>query len=259
MTASLRAIIVDDERPARDGLAADLASLGVQVIAACPNARAARVALEAERPDALFVDVEMPEIDGFALLESLEPEHLPPAIIFVTAYDEHALRAFEVRALDYLLKPFSRDRLQETLTRATRRVEEASAFAASLEHGAPGDGNRATAPRFLDRLVIRERDATVVVPVQDIVWIEADTYYVRLHLADGKSRLLRERMMALESRLDPNVFFRTHRSAIVRLDCVRSVKTLSRYEHTVTLTTGARVPLSRERRARLAALLGGDW
>ena len=98
--------------PAREGLAADLAALGVDVIAVCADGRAAHDVIRDQRPDVLFVDVQMPEIDGFALLESLEPEQLPPAIVFVTAYDEHALRAFEVRALDYVLKPFSRERLK---------------------------------------------------------------------------------------------------------------------------------------------------
>jgi len=112
VSVPLTAIVVDDELPAREGLAADLAALGIDVIAACADSRAAYEAIRRHRPDVLFVDVEMPEIDGFALLESLEPEQLPPAIVFATAYDEHALRAFEVRALDYVLKPFSLERLR---------------------------------------------------------------------------------------------------------------------------------------------------
>ena len=255
MSRSLRAVVVDDEQPARDGLAADLAALGVDVVATCAHALAAREALGIRDADVLFVDVQMPEIDGFALIESLEPDELPPAIVFVTAFDEHAIRAFQVRALDYVLKPFTRERLAESVARARQRVDEARALAAKLEGpGADDSGD----VRYLSRLVIRERDGAVVVPVADIEWIEADTYYVRLHLVSGRSRLMRERMAVLEARLDPAAFFRTHRSAIVRLDRVRSVKTLSRYEHTVTLASEARVPLSRERRAKLAALLGDD-
>lgn len=258
MNRPLQAVVVDDERPAREGLAADLATVGVNVIALCSDGRDAQRVLRAHRPDVVFVDVEMPELDGFALLESLEPEELPPAIVFVTAYDEHAVRAFDARALDYVLKPFSLDRLRTAVERADLRVREARAFAEQLER-AESKGESADDSPYLGRLVIRERDGSIVVPVADIDWIEADTYYVRLHLSSGKSRLMRERMAVLESRLDPAIFFRTHRSAIVRLDRVRSVKTLSRYEHSVTLSTGARVPLSRERRARLAALLGDDW
>ena len=257
MSSPLTAIVVDDELPAREGLAADLGALGVTVIAVCADGRAAQDALRVHRADVLFVDVEMPEIDGFALLESLEPEQLPPAIVFVTAYDEHALRAFEVHALDYVLKPFSRERLRTAVERAEQRVREASALAEKLGHEHAGEIPED--PRYLERLVVRERDGSIVVPVSEIEWIEADTYYVRLHTSHGRSRLLRERMAVLEARLDPEVFFRTHRSAIVRLDRVRAVKTLSRYEHTVTLASGARVPLSRDRKSRLASLLGRNW
>jgi len=257
VSSPLTAIVVDDELPAREGLAADLAALGVDVIAVCPDGRAAQSALRLHRADMLFVDVEMPEIDGFALLESIEPEQLPPAVVFVTAYDEHALRAFEVRALDYVLKPFSRERLRTAVERAEQRVREASALAEKLGHADAGEIPEES--RYLTRLVVRERDRAVVVPVSEVDWIEADTYYVRLHMSNGRSRLMRERMAVLEARLDPEVFFRTHRSAIVRLDQVRAVKTLSRYEHTVSLASGARVPLSRDRKARLASLLGGNW
>ncbi|HUQ79966.1 MAG TPA: LytTR family DNA-binding domain-containing protein [Gemmatimonadaceae bacterium] len=248
----MRAIIVDDERPARDGLVADLTTLGVEVVAACADGRAAQSSLRELRPDVVFVDIEMPEIDGFMLLESLEPEELPPAIVFVTAYDEHALRAFEVRALDYVLKPFALDRLRAAVERAEQRVREARALASSL---APRE-DRASEKPFVTRLVIRERDGSIVVPVDDVDWIEAETYYVRLHLSNGRSRLMRERMAVLERQLDPTVFFRTHRSAIIRIGRIRSVRSLSRYEHTVTLSSGARVPLSRERCALLDALIG---
>jgi len=163
-----------------------------------------------------------------------------------------------VRALDYVLKPFSLDRLRIAVERADQRVREARALSEQLGQAEPKSATADDA-RYLSRLVVRERDGSIVVPVADIDWIEADTYYVRLHTANGKPRLMRERMAVLEARLDPTVFFRTHRSAIVRLERVRSVKTLSRYEHTVTLASGARVPLSRERRARLAALLGDEW
>jgi len=246
----LRAIIVDDERPAREGLAADLTTLGVDVVAACADGRAAQAALRALGADVVFVDVEMPEMDGFALLESMEPDELPPSIVFVTAYDEHAVRAFEVRALDYVLKPFVLDRLRRAVERSAQRVLEVKALADSTA----ARHDDAESP-YLTRLIIRERDGSAVVPVTAIDWIEAETYYVRLHLSNGRSRLMRERMAVLESRLDPLVFFRSHRSAIVRVSHVRSVRTISRYEHTITLASGARVPLSHDRRARLDMLL----
>ena len=257
MSVPLTAIVVDDELPAREGLAADLAALGIDVIAACADSRAAYEAIRRHRPDVLFVDVEMPEIDGFALLESLEPEQLPPAIVFVTAYDEHALRAFEVRALDYVLKPFSRDRLRTAVERADQRVREAKALEAKIGHADAAEASGT--PQYVTQFVVRSHDGSIVVPVSEVDWIEADTYYVRLHLSDGRSRLMRDRMAVLETRLDPKTFFRTHRSAIVRLDRIRAVKTLSRYEHTITLASGARVPLSRDRKTRLASLLGRNW
>jgi len=258
VTYALRAVVVDDEQPAREGLASDLATLGVTVIASCADARDAQRVLREQPADVIFVDVAMPELDGFGLLESLEPEDVPPAIVFVTAYDQHALRAFDARALDYVLKPFSLDRLRLAVERADQRVREARALVEQLDAAESKPETGGAAP-YLTRLVIRERNGSIVVPTAEIDWIEADTYYVRLHLATGKSRLMRERMAVLEARLDPSVFFRTHRSAIVRLERVRSVKTLSRYEHLVMLASGARVPLSRERRARLGALIGDQW
>ena len=242
---SLRAVVVDDELLAREGLSADLAALGVNVVATYGDSYAAHAGLVELAPDVLFLDVEMPEVDGFALLERLEPEQLPPAVIFVTAYDQHALRAFEARALDYLTKPIAATRLRDAVQRATQRVEEARALR---------DASVAELS-YLTQLVVRDRDQVTIIPATELEWIEEETYYVRLHATGAKPRLLRERMSVLEARLDPSQFFRSHRSAIIRLDLVRSIRTVSRYEHSVVLSTGAQVPLSRDRRARLEALL----
>ena len=252
----LRAVVVDDEPLAREGLAADLAELDLDVVAVCADGLAACDAITAHRPDVLFLDVEMPEVDGFGVLERLEPEELPPAVIFVTAYDAHAVRAFEAQALDYLVKPAAPERLAAAVARARQRVAEATALREALSgdtaEGATGNVDAG----YLTQLVIRERGQTTVVPVRELHWIEADTYYVRLHLAaGGRPRLLRERMSVLEARLDPAHFFRTHRSVIVRLELVRAVHMTSRYEHTVVLACGAKIRLSRDRRARLEELL----
>jgi two-component system LytT family response regulator len=247
----LRAIVVDDELLAREGLSADLASLGVHVIATCGDGYSARAAIVDLRPDLLFLDVEMPEVDGFAVLEGLEPEDIPPAVVFATAYDQHALRAFEARALDYLLKPFAPVRLREAVRRATQRVEEARALRDATEQ--PQGSTEQAA--YLSQIIMRDREQVTIVPISELEWIEAETYYVRIHAMGARPRLLRERMSVLESRLDPARFFRSHRSAIIRLDLVRAVKTISRYEHSVVLATGAQVPLSRDRRAALEALL----
>ncbi len=249
--SQLRAIVVDDELLAREGLSADLTALGVDVVAMCADGYSARAAIVDHRPDLLFLDVEMPEVDGFAVLERLEPEDVPPAIVFATAYDQHALRAFEARALDYLLKPFAPARLREAVERAQRRVEEARALRDATNAAQPE-----TPTSYLTQIVIRDRDQVTIIPIDELEWVEAETYYVRIHATTAKPRLLRERMSVLEARLDPARFFRSHRSAIVRLDLVRAVKTISRYEHSVVLATGAQVPLSRDRRAALEVLLG---
>ncbi|MEP6732491.1 MAG: LytTR family DNA-binding domain-containing protein [bacterium] len=247
----MRAIVVDDELLAREGLRSDLVSLGVDVVATCGDGYAARAAITEHHPDLLFLDVEMPEIDGFAMLDALEPEDIPPAIIFVTAFDQHALRAFEARALDYLLKPVAPARLREAVERGTQRVEEARALRDATR---PEESSEPQAS-YLRQLIIRERDHVTIVPIAEVEWIEAETYYMRIHAAGARPRLLRERMSVLESRLDPAHYFRTHRSAIVRLDLIRAIKTISRYEYSVVLSTGARVPLSRDRRPKLEVVL----
>jgi two-component system LytT family response regulator len=251
--SGLRAIVVDDEQLAREGLSSDLELLGVRVVATCGDGYSARATIAELHPDILFLDVEMPELNGFAMLDGLEPEDIPPAIIFVTAYDQHALRAFEARALDYLLKPIAPERLRDAVQRGVQRVNESRALRDAAQ---PPDGEsvEAQAP-YLTRLIIRNRDQVTIVPTSELEWIEAETYYVRIHATRARPRLLRERMSVLERRLDPADFFRSHRSAIIRLDLVRNIKTISRYEHSVVLNTGAHAPLSRDRRARLESLL----
>jgi two-component system, LytTR family, response regulator len=261
MTADreLTVVIADDEPLGREGLRADLARIespATRIVAFCADGAEAVDVLARERPDVLLLDIAMPVLDGFEVLERLEPEQVPAAVIFVTAFDEHAIRAFEVHALDYLLKPVPLERLAAALERARHRVADARALERQRSSdGAPrGPDRTADEAPYLTRILVRDRGRVTVVRADDIDWIEADAYYVHLHTAAG-SRLLRERMSVLEARLDPTRFVRTHRSAIVRIDRVREIRSLSRYEHEVRLTTGARAPLSRERRARLEALL----
>lgn len=252
---ALKAVLVDDEPLAREGLRSLLSEIpAIELVAECANGYEACEAIVKHRPDVLFLDIAMPELDGFETLDRLEPEDVPPAIVFVTAYDAHALRAFEARALDYILKPVSPERLAEAVERASQRVRESQALRDAIERES---GMSATGTR-LERLIIRDHTGTTVVPVDDIEWIEAATYYVSLHRrikSDNRQLLLRERMHALESRLDPAIFFRTHRSAIVRLDAIRAIGGKSSYEYHVVLASGALVPLSRDRRARLESLL----
>ncbi|HEY5063167.1 MAG TPA: LytTR family DNA-binding domain-containing protein [Gemmatimonadaceae bacterium] len=247
-------VIVDDEPLAREGLRNAIARLrvpDVEVIALCEDGVTALDRIREFQPEILLLDIAMPILDGFAMLEQLEPEGTPPAVVFVTAYDEHAVRAFDAAALDFLVKPVSDERLRAALQRAVRRVAEARANRAALGARQPPLD---TAERYLRQIVIPDRGRHLVVPVDEIEWIQGDTYYVRVH-AGGRERLYRERLSRLEVRLDPEQFHRTHRSALVRLDLIRELRAESPYSFSALLSTGARVPVSRERLKPLEARL----
>src|SRR5437868_11725669 len=174
----LKAVLVDDEPLAREGLRSLLSEIpAIELVAECANGYEACDAIVKHRPDVLFLDIAMPELDGFALLERLAPEDVPPAVVFVTAYDAHALRAFEAHALDYVLKPVAPERLRVAVERAARRVREARA----LRDATPPDVTPPEEPRYASQLLVRDRDRVTVVRVDDLDWIEAETYYVRLH------------------------------------------------------------------------------
>lgn len=255
---SLRIVIADDEPIARRGLRAMLEECGVDVVAECGDGESAARAIERERPDAAFLDVQMPELTGFDVLQALRARGVSlPLTVFATAYDEFAVRAFEVNAIDYLVKPFTDarvhaavDRLRESV--ATRhggvRIEQQleqrlEALLATLE----SVGRVRPAAAYETRLVIPERGRTVVVPVDEVSWIEADDYYVTVH-AGGRRHLWRESLGALEGRLDPRQFVRVHRSAIVNVDRVREIEHGRDGRAVVRLDSGARVPVSRSRR-----------
>jgi two-component system LytT family response regulator len=253
---TLRAVIVDDEALGREGVEIALQALthrrpGVEIVALCASGVEALHIVRTMRPDLLLLDIQMPEMDGFDLLDQLEPEDVPAAVVFVTAYDAHALRAFEANVLDYVMKPLVPERLHEALVRAARRVEESKALSARAQSDGPafepGDSP-------VTRLVSRGRDGTVVVPVDEIEWIQADAYNVWLHVA-GRAVVLRERMHVLERSLDPTRFLRVHRSAIVRVELVRELRAATKYEWVAVLRSGTTVPVSRQRRARLERAL----
>jgi two-component system, LytTR family, response regulator len=251
----LRAVIVDDEPLAREGLRDAITRVavpGVSVVATCENGVVALDVLRSLQPEILLLDVAMPVLDGFAMLERLEPEATPPAVIFVTAYDEHAVRAFDAEALDFLVKPVPDARLAAALQRAAHRIAEARALRAALDE--PGDADAFT--KVLQHLIIPERGRRLVVPVDDVDWIEGDTYYVRIH-TEGRVRLLRQRLSVLEASLDPAKFVRTHRSAIVRIALIREIAAESPYSFSATLATGVKVPVSRDRLKRVEAAVRG--
>jgi two-component system LytT family response regulator len=253
---SIRTLIVDDEPLARERVRALLErEPDIQVIGECGDGRTALETIRGEHPDLVLLDVQIPELDGFAVLESLPPEALP-AVIFVTAYDQYALQAFEVHAVDYLLKPFDEERFQRALERARRAVrmergegmsEKLLALLADLK----------SPPSYLERLVVKSSGRLFFLRTDEIDWIESSGNYVCLHVA-GESHLLRETMAGLEARLDPARFIRIHRTAIVQIDRIKELHPLFHGEYEVVLRDGVRLTLSRGFRDRLEGLLGKE-
>ena len=256
----LRVVIVDDEPLARDGLRESIERLvrqgtisEVEVVASCETAAAGGRAIRELSPDVALVDIQMPMMSGLEMLAGLEPEVMPPAVLMVTAHTQHALDAFGVRAIDYLVKPVPLATLAVALQRAATRVAEVRALRVVMELPPPLPVPTPSEP-YLHHVVIPDRGQRSVVPVDEIVWIEGETYYVRVHTT-RQSRLLRERLGALAEALNPADFFRTHRSAIVKLAQVREIRVDGPYSASVVLATGARVPLSRDRVRTLEELL----
>ncbi len=231
--AKIRALIVDDEPLARSNLKFLLKQHpDIESIAEAGSGAEAVEAIRGTRPELVFLDVQMPECGGFEVLERLRADPVLPVIVFVTAYDEYALRAFDAGALDYLLKPFDDARFSLALERAKQRIAA-----------------RAARPE-VPRLTVRSAGSEVYVPVPDIDWIEAADYYVCLHVG-VKSHLLRRSMAELERELDPRVFCRIHRSAIVNLRRVRALEVDGAGEYEVILEGGRKLRLSRRFRKDL--------
>lgn len=246
MVQPLRVVIVDDEPLAREDIGHLL--LGrpeVSVVATCSNGSEALEAVRRLKPDVLLLDIRMPGIDGFSVVSQLDRRELP-YVVFVTAFDRFAIDAFRVRALDYLLKPVQATRLDEALDRAREQLQKRSVtdWPASV-HAAAQEQSRAE-QEYLTELMVRVGTRDIVVKVDEIDWVQAETYYARLHIR-GRSFLYRERMHVLESRLNPRHFARVHRSAIVNLDRVREIVHDNRGEHVIVLSTGARVKTSHQR------------
>ncbi len=251
---TIRAVIVDDEPLARLRIRNLLAAADdVEIVAECANGAEAIVRLEASPPDLLFLDVQMPEVDGFDVLQALGVERVP-ALIFVTAFEHFALRAFEAHALDYLLKPFDDDRFAAALQRARSRIRERQGgdldqrLRALLDQVQRGGG-------YLQRLVVPAGHRSVFIRTNDIEWIEADRNYIRLHLR-GETYLLRENLGHIEAALDPARFCRIHRSTIVNIDRIHSVEPMFRGEYQVLLQDGTRLASGRHYRSAVHRLMG---
>ena len=249
-----RVIIADDEPLARARLRMLLAEESwLDVIAECSDGPSTITAIEKFRPDLVFLDVQMPGSSGFDVIQSVGAGRMP-FVIFVTAFDRYALRAFDVHALDYLLKPFDRDRFRDALTRARERIERSSN--GDLERRLLAIVNDLKpAPQPLERFVIKSGGRVFFLRAEDIEWIEAAGNYVKLHVG-AETHVFRETMNSLEARLNPSVFFRIHRSHIVNIERVRELQPWFNGEYVVFLTSGARLTLSRGYREKLQDRIG---
>jgi two-component system LytT family response regulator len=252
----IRALVVDDEPLARRRVRKLLASdPDVEVIDDCANGYEAKNAIARQAPDLVFLDVQMPGLDGFAVLESLEPQAVP-YVIFVTAFDRYAIKAFEVSAVDYLLKPFDRKRFDKSLQRAKARLVAERGSDLNQRTLALLEELRATS-RYLERLLIKSSGRAFFLKIDEIDWIEAEGKYIRVH-AGRESYLLREGIGAMEPQLDPRRFLRIHRSTIVNIDHIKELQPWFHHEYRVILRDGTELMLSRSCRKRLAELLGDN-
>jgi two-component system, LytTR family, response regulator len=250
----IRTLIVDDEPLGRERIRTLLGDdAEIEVVGECSDGKQAVAAIERTGPDLVYLDVQMPEMDGFAVLDSIASERMP-AIIFVTAYDRYAVQAFEVHALDYLLKSFDRDRFQAALRRAKEQIrcsregiwnERLTGLLEDLQ----------ARQKHLTRLVIRSAGRIFFLRVKEIDWLEAADNYVRIHVG-RESHLVRETLQSLEGRLDPSIFLRIHRSTLVNLDRIQELQPLFHGDYVVKLLDGTELSLSRTYRERLAAPLG---
>jgi len=248
----LHVLIVDDELPARQRIEDLLAKdRRIEIVGSAATGDEAVEMINRLRPDLVFLDVQMPGKTGFEVVDAIGAEHLP-ATIFVTAFDQFALKAFAVAAIDYLLKPFDDERFAQALQRARKaieleQVEQITKRLLDFLHEKP--------PQFLERISVESRGQTRIVPVSRIDYITASGPYAELHAGD-KTFAVRERMQTLEEQLDPSVFFRIHRSAIVRLDRIDTLLHRPGGDYAVRLKDGTELDLSRARRDELAQRLG---
>ena len=255
----IRTLIVDDEPIARRGIRANLKSeADVKIIGECANGREAVAAIEREKPDLIFLDVQMPLLDGFGVVEAIGAEKLP-SVVFVTAFDEHAIRAFEVNAVDYLLKPVDPERFQKTLNRVRAQIRnsqtsELGRRLATLLENTQSAYSKPERAAYLERIAVKEAGRIMFVSAEEISWVSSDGNYIKIHTG-GKAHLLRETMDAMERRLDPQKFLRVRRSVIVRLAQIKELHPLFNGEFQIILKDGTQLSSSRRYRQNLDTLL----
>jgi two-component system LytT family response regulator len=265
---TIRTLIVDDEPPAREGIRLRLmAEADIEIVGELGSARAAMAAIEENAPDLLFLDVQMPGMSGIEMLHAIGPDRIP-AVVLVTAFEEHALDAFEVSVVDYILKPIDTERFQLALDRARVRLERVravklsgqikslinSAESPTISSPLSETRSQAASPDHLSRFLVADGDGERPVRAADVDWIEAAGDYVRLH-EGGSYHLYRAGMNQLEALLDPRLFGRVHRSAIVRFDRIDEIVPVHHGDAEIRLSNGATVRLSRSYRERFRQAL----
>jgi two-component system LytT family response regulator len=245
----IRVLIVDDEPLAREKIRMLLENQhDIEVIGECGDGLQAVSVIQESCPDLIFLDVQMPELDGFSVLKTLAPEQIN-TVVFVTAFDEYALKAFEVHALDYLLKPFDRERFLKTLQRARIEIEKAKSSELNQKVLQLLETQRESSDQ-LDRLAIKSAGRIVFVKIEEIDWIEAAGNYVKLHVGE-EMHLHRETMSGMESKLSPDQFLRIHRSTIVNIDRIKEIQPYFNGEHIVILDEKTKLTMSRRNRTKL--------
>ena len=250
----IKVLVVDDEPLARERLTSLLSQEpDVELVGPARDGEEAITAIHDDSPDLVFLDVQMPQMNGFDVIEAVGTDKMP-LVIFVTAYDQHALKAFQVRALDYLLKPFDRERFGDALQRARKQLDREETGDLGRRLLALVKDLRRDQPRS-DRLVVKSGGRLFFLRTDEIDWVEAAGNYVRLHVGPA-SHLLRETMNAIEGRLDPEKFFRIHRSRIVNMERIQELQPWLNGEYAVLLRTGTRLTLSRGYREQLQDRLG---
>ncbi len=247
MSARLRVVVADDERPARSFLVALLRSFeDVQVIGEAKSGKEAIVLIERERPDLVLLDWQMPELDGIGVVRMLKKDAMP-LVAFVTAYDEYAVKAFAINAVDYLLKPVDKARLRETLNRAQERIEHAEIVTEQASRVTAAIDAYETSAKlpYLQRIPIRQREEVLIVPVNQIASIVADGELLHITTVKNERHTINHRLKDLEQRLDPNQFIRLGRGTLANVDLITRVSVMPGGTHVAMLSTGHELPVSR--------------
>jgi two-component system LytT family response regulator len=254
MAGPIRALIVEDEPLARERLKMYLADEpDVEIIGECADGRQAVAAIRSLGPDLVFLDIQLPELDGFRVVEEVGAERMP-VVVFITAYDQHAMRAFDVYALDYLLKPYKPDRLRRAVERARAQVLRGKGEALNERLLSLLESVR-TGPQHVERLMIKLPGRVYFIRADEIDWIESEGNYVRIH-AGKESHFLRDTLGSMEARLDQQKFVRIHRSTIVNVESIKELQPLFSGDYTVMLHCGERLTMSRGHKEKLLSLFG---